>query len=280
MGQQRRERLPGDRQNRQGDVLEGGSPELSTQQPNHDRLESEAAFHDEAFATGVRAPAHKFYAVTSNSRMRYRDLILKDVRGKRVLEYGCGPGSSAFEIARRGGRVVGIDISRVGLDLAAKRAKAEGVSDRTEFMLMNAEELSFADASFDLIVGTGILHHLDLEKSYAELARVLKPGGVAVFSEPLGHNPLINWYRRRTPHLRTSDEHPLLMSDLMLAKRRFASVNVSFHHLTSLTVVPFRSTPLFRPLYALTEGLDRILWSIIPPLRSWAWCAVLEIRKR
>lgn len=244
-----------------------------------DRIENEAAFHDEVVASGARADARKFYAVTLNSRKHYHHLVFENVRRKNVLEYGCGGGSSAFEIARRGGHVVGIDISRVGLDVAAKRAQAEGVSNRAKFLLMNAEALSFGAGSFDLIVGSGILHHLDLERSLSEIARVLKPDGRAVFYEPLGHNPLINWYRKRTPHMRTPGEHPLLMRDIELARCRFASVNVTFHHLTSLGVVPLRSTPLFRPLYAMTEGLDRFIWSIIPPLRSWAWCAVLELRE-
>lgn len=38
------------------------------------------------------------------------------------------------------------------------------------------------------------------------------------FSEPLGHNPIINWYRNRTPEMRTEDEHPLLIKDIEFAK--------------------------------------------------------------
>jgi hypothetical protein len=56
-------------------------------------------------------------------------------------------------------------------------------------------------------------------------------------------------------------------------------VEVSFYHLFSLAIVPLRSTPLFKPLYALTEGIDRVVMTIIPPLRAWAWCAVIELRK-
>ena len=245
----------------------------------HDRLESEAAFHDEAFATAVRADARKFYSVTVTSRRRYRQLVFDNVCGKTVLEYGCGTGSSAFDVARLGGRVIGVDISPVGIEMATKKAAAYGLADRAQFLCANVEELPFDDSSFDIVCGSGILHHLDLEKSYGEIARVLKEGGVAVFDEPLGHNPIINWYRKRTPSMRTSDEHPLLMSDLKLARRSFSSVNVQFYHLFSLCVVPFRSTRFFKPLYALTEGLDRIAMTIIPPLKSWAWCSVIELRK-
>ena len=82
------------------------------------------------------------------------------------------------------------------------------------------------DDSFDLVCGSGILHHLDLPAAMRELARVLRPSGRAVFMEPLGHNPAINAFRNRTPELRTPDEHPLLGKDLKLCRRYFGSVEV------------------------------------------------------
>jgi ubiquinone/menaquinone biosynthesis C-methylase UbiE len=244
-----------------------------------ERLDREAAFHDVAFSSDMRAAADKFYTVTVTTIERYRSLIFDNVAGKRVLEYGCGTGSSAFELARRGATVVGIDISPVAMEMAAEQARRDGVADRATFRLMNAEQLEFPDASFDLICGTGILHHLDLEKSYAEIARVLKPGGRGVFSEPLGHNPLINWYRNRTPEMRTPDEHPLLARDLALARNYFSSIDMRFFQLASIGIVPFRSTPLFKPLYALTEGVDRLMMKVIPPLKWWAWNVVIELKK-
>src|SRR3546814_15436315 len=77
------------------------------------------------------------------------------------------------------------------------------------FSVDNAEQTSFPDASFDRIGGSGILHHLDLDSAYAEIARLLKPGGRAVFLEPLGHNPLYHAYRDRPPPMRTENENPL-----------------------------------------------------------------------
>ena len=243
------------------------------------RLHSEATFHDEAFQTQGRARAAKFYSVTARSRASYRHRLLTDIGGKRVLEYGCGQGSWAFEIARLGGRVTGIDISPVGIEMATARAEAEHLSDRAVFLVADAEHLPFTDASFDVVAGSGILHHLDLPVAYAEVARVLTDNGRAVFIEPLGHNPLINWYRERTPELRTRDEHPLREEDLEVARRYFRSFDVEYFHLASLGVVPLRATPLFQPLYRAAEALDVVLMAAIPPLRKWAWTVVIELRK-
>ena len=130
--------------------------------------------------------------------------------------------------AAAGAHATGIDISPVAIEMGVREAASRGLRDRTHFAVMNAEALDFPDASFDRVCGSGILHHLDLKKAYGEIARVLRPNGYGIFLEPLGHNPLINWYRRRTPQMRTEDEHPLLKSDLALARdisRRSARVS-------------------------------------------------------
>jgi ubiquinone/menaquinone biosynthesis C-methylase UbiE len=243
------------------------------------RLRREAAFHDEAYSDNRRARVDKFYAAARRSRATYAAMILGQCRGKRLLEYGCGQGSLAFAAAKAGAEVVGIDISPVAIHQAEDEARRQGIERRSEFLVMNAEELEFPDRSFDIVCGTGILHHLDLAKSYAEIERVLKPGGEAIFFEPMGHNPLINWFRNRTPELRTPDEHPLLMSDIEHAKRHFRDVSANFFHLSSIGIVPLRNTAIFKPLYAVTEAVDQTLMTIVPPLKKWAWMTVIRMQK-
>ncbi len=87
---------------------------------------------------------------------------------------------------------------------------------------MDAENLKFNDHTFDLVYGSGILHHLSIEKAIVEIKRVLKKDGRAIFYEPLGHNIFINIFRLLTPSLRSEDEHPLLIKDLELIKRTFS----------------------------------------------------------
>ena len=185
------------------------------------RLKREAQFHDHAFATHSRARASKFYWAAARAKRHYQSLIEADCGGKRVLEYGCGKGSHAFALARRGAEVSGIDISSEGIRQATVRGTAERLSDKLSFKVMNAEALAFPDNHFDIVCGGGILHHLDLQRACTELVRVLKPSGRAVFFEPLGHNPLINLYRRMTPDMRSADEHPLVEDDLAAMARYF-----------------------------------------------------------
>ena len=244
-----------------------------------DRLERETDFHDHLYTTGVREQAVKYYSITKRSRNQYRQLLNELGYRKRVLEYGCGQGSYAFELAATGAMVTGIDISSVAIEQSTNEALAKGLSANVNFQVMNAEKMAFPDGSFDLVCGTSILHHLDLETSYYEILRVLKPGGFAVFSEPLGHNFFINWYRRRTPRLRTPDEHPLLASDLRLAQTIFSRADFYFYHCFELVAVPFNGTFFFRPACSLGSLFDMFLMRLIPPFRYWAWTVTMKLAK-
>ena len=114
---------------------------------------------------------------------------------------------------------------------------------------MNAENTKFDSNVFDIIVGMGIIHHLDLLNSYRELSRILINDGHAVFVEPLGHNPLINLYRIFTPKIRTEDEHPLKIKDIKLIEKYFHNVHIEYYSLFVLLAVPFRKLFIFEKLY-------------------------------
>ncbi|MBU1651515.1 class I SAM-dependent methyltransferase, partial [bacterium] len=131
--------------------------------------------------------------------------------------------------------------------------------------------------TFDVICGKGILHHLNLAPAFAEIVRVLKPDGRAVFIEPLGLNPAINWFRNRTPDLRTEDERPMRPSDFRLAQKHFGTCKLTHYHFTSLLAVPLRSTPLFKTAVACFESIDRLLFRMIPGLKWWAWKVIVKL---
>ena len=243
------------------------------------RLRREAEFHDHAFAEDTRASTDRFYAVARRAYDRYTELVQERVDGLKVLEYGCGPGSEAFGLAAVGAKVHGIDISPVAIDMARRTAVERGVDARCNFEVMNAEALTFPAASFDRICGSGILHHLDLARSFQEISRTLAPGGRAIFIEPLGHNPAINWYRRRTPQMRTSDEHPLLSRDLAVAARHFGRVTPEFFHFSVLATVFFRNSRIYSTLHRTLDRLDERLLSPRSPMRWAAWLVVLVLEK-
>ncbi|MCW2600006.1 MAG: Methyltransferase type 11 [Frankiales bacterium] len=242
------------------------------------RLAREQAFHDRRFSVGTRDAADKYYVATRASESFYVNRVLAAPAGSRALEYGCGLGSHASDLADRGVRVDAVDLSPVAIEQAREEEAARGRTG-VRFQVMDAHALSYDDQTFDLVCGSGILHHLELSRAFAELARVLKPGGRVVFLEPLGHNPAIRLYRRLTPRMRTSDEHPLLVQDLRLAEAYFQHVEARFFHLLSLASVPLRGTRLLEPALSVLERLDDGLLRALPAVRRYAWMTVLEARR-
>jgi SAM-dependent methyltransferase len=242
------------------------------------RLDREREFHDRAFSESTRATVRRFYSVTDSLRAWYDATLAHEAQDGTVLEYGCGPGSASYHLARQGAHVTGIDISPVAIEMAREQGERDGLSANLDFRVMDAERLDLPDASFDVVCGTGILHHLDLDAAYGEVARVLRPGGVAVFVEPLGHNPAINLYRSRTPGLRTVDEHPLLMADLDRCGDFFGAVDTRFFALTSLAAFPLRRRARFEDVVRGLDRLDQVLFSTLPAARRNAWMVGMVLR--
>ena len=97
--------------------------------------------------------------------------------GRRVLEIGVGLGTDHLQFARAGADMTGIDLTPRCVELTRRRLSQEGVS--SDLQLMDAERLTFADDSFDVVYSFGVLHHTaSADRAFAEVRRVLRPGGV------------------------------------------------------------------------------------------------------
>jgi SAM-dependent methyltransferase len=248
-----------------------------------DRLQSERAFHDrQARERGSTLARPGALCLDEAAYLDHETWIrpalarLGDVAGLRVLDYGCGHGMAAVVLARRGARVTAFDLSEGYLSEAGRRAAANGV--RVERVLADGERLPFADAAFDRVWGNAVLHHLDIEIAGRELYRVLKPGGVAVFCEPWGENPLLNWARRRLPYWRkqrTADEEPLRLRQVRALRRVFPAVELQGYQLLSML------RRVLRP-GRLTAGLERcdaVLLRRLPRLQHFCRYVVLTLRR-
>jgi SAM-dependent methyltransferase len=250
--------------------------------PAADRLRAEQLFHD-------AQAADRSTRFADLSALRFRDAdyldhetwirpafdLLGDVTGRRVLDYGCGHGMAAVVLARRGAAVTGIDLSAGYVEEARRRAAANEVE--AEFRQADAEQLPFPDGSFDAVWGNAILHHLDLRTVAAELWRILAPGGVAVFCEPWGGNPLFELARRYLPYPgkhRTADERPLRAADLAPLREHF-SVRVRGFQLLGT------ARRLWRRESRAGGWLDRAddwLLARCPALEKWCRYVVIELR--
>ena len=238
------------------------------------RLERERDFHNARFEHDDREAQLKYYDAIADCFRDYQARVDQLTVGADILEYGCAYGDNALRLAATARSATGIDISDVAIEKGRARARQRGLAN-VRLEAMNAEAMDFPDASFDLVFGSGIIHHLDIDRAFAEIARVLRPGGRAVFVEPLGLNPLIEIYRRLTPNARTPDEHPLLRQDFRRFEAAFRATTCRFYGLTTLAAVPFRRTAAKAPLFALTRAVDRGLFAL-PAVKWWAWYSLME----
>lgn len=249
-----------------------------------ERQQAEQVFHDrqaagraESFRAG-RADLRFDDAAYLDHETWVRPAFEKlgDLRGKHALDYGCGHGMAAVTLARAGAAVTAFDLSPGYVAEAESRAAANGVAVR--FVVADGEQLPFGDESFDAVWGNAILHHLDLAKAGAELRRVLRPGGVAVFCEPWGGNPLLEFARRRLPYPgkdRTVDERPLRAKDLAPLRQHFPQLTLEGFQLFGMVRRVWKQ----RHVVALGDGLDRRVLRWVPQLKNCCRYVVLTLQK-
>lgn len=213
-----------------------------------------------------------------------RFALLGDLRGKRLLDVGCGDGTNAVLFASLGATVTGVDISPGAVELARRRAAANGLSDRMTFVCSPIETSELQDGTFDIVWGDGILHHVldDLEPILAKLARLARPGGLVLFSEPLNLCAPLRRLRKLVPVVTeaTEGERPLVAAELDVLRRH---VDLRMLHygllgrLDQFLLTSFnyeRSSALRRAAVNVTAALDRLLLSI-PGLRRLGGTAIL-----
>lgn len=248
-----------------------------------ERLLAEQLFHDhqaaeraQSFRTGAAHLSFDTDAYLNHETwVRPAFTALGDLRGKSALDYGCGHGMAAVAMARAGATVSAFDLSPGYVNEARQRAAANRV--QVECVTADGEELPFSDASFDAVWGNAILHHLDLAKAGRELKRVLKPGGVAVFCEPWGGNPLLNFARVSLPYPgkdRTPDERPLTRRDLRPLRATFPKLEVRGFQLLGMVRRVWRN----RRALSVLDGIDARLLRVMPSLRNWCRYVVIVLR--
>ena len=109
--------------------------------------------------------------------------LIGDVDGKTVLDAGCGSGFYSISLAEQGAIVSGIDVSENMIDLAKKNSDL--LSADCKFFDGNIQDLSIFESNiFDLVTSSIVVGYVDdMEKTFSEVHRVLKPNGIFTFSE-------------------------------------------------------------------------------------------------
>jgi SAM-dependent methyltransferase len=208
--------------------------------------------------------------------------VVGDVHGRRVLDIGCGDGFWSTMLGLLGGRVTGIDISELHVNVSVRRIKVNGLGDRVVSLQASVHNLPFASETFDVAFGNAILHHVDARRASEQIQRVLRKGGYAVFLEPVALSPGLR--RIRKTKLMTAlikenrvspDEEPLSREQIDTIAAEFSTVRThEFEMISRLERIIGGGKP-----YKLLNDLDTRLFQLVPPLRQFARRAIIELVK-
>lgn len=262
------------------------------------RHESESEFHD-GWANSINiseldVPLN-FTAITA-AENRYCIEKMGNLKGKRLLDLGCGAGETSVYFAMQGADVTAVDISEGMIKVVNKLASRHDVQVDARAML--AEDLKFDDGTFDIVFGNGVLHHTYRPAAYEEVNRVLKPGGIGIFIEPLSYNPVISVYRRIAQAVRTEDEKPFNFRDFKKLNHIFERVEHKEFWVAALWIfVRMFAVERLHPakyrywkhiithheryasLYQKLRRIDDWLLPRVPFLGRLAWNTVIVLKK-
>ena len=241
-----------------------------------DKNKREKEFHNKLQSEKKGRFENIFYKAIFNSNEDFFAYLKLNAINSYVLDYGCGIGDSINKVIKfNPKKISGIDIS----DVSLQKAKIKiGSNTNVELSVDNCEKTKFRDNTFDIIYGTGILHHLNFKLCLDEIKRILKPGGKFLFIEPLGTNPLINLYRKFTPKSRSIDEHPLINDDFNLIKTKFVKLQIKYYGFLTLIFFPLYRSPKDSKVFNILKNIDQFLFKI-NIFRKLAWSVLIIAEK-
>lgn len=226
-----------------------------------------------------RRPWNSYWAI-------YEFAINEYTKDSSLLDFGTGPGENALKLAQIGYQISGFDISDKNIEIAQELFKSK--DKQADFQVSFAEELPYADNSFDMIVGIDILHHVDIEKSINECYRVLKNGGKAFFREPI-EVPLLDRIRETKlvqlfapkkvsfeKHI-TEDERKLNQVDDRMIIQIFPKTKKHYYFLLARFDKFFREGSDPKP--SILEKIDYFLIRTFPFLKKMCGTVIYELEK-
>lgn len=225
------------------------------------------------------AKTRPVYETNTAVRSYISNWIKNECEGKIVIDLACGSGEITEKIAKNNPKLV------IGTELAHLTVKSnqERISKKFSnvyFILDDCEKSSLPDNCADIIICSGMLHHVDINSASDEIRRLLKKNGKMLAIEALKYNPIFNWYRNRTPDARTHWEaaHILGLNEANLIGTKLQLTKIKYWQLFSILSI-FFPKQIRKSVLNVFNMMDKLILSI-PYLQRMAWIFTLEYQKR
>ena len=250
-------------------------------------VESALAYEDYCYKKGKARWGHR-------TRKFLELLVVEELPGKTVLDVGSGTGQLAVLYAMCGAQVTGVDLSRVGTNIAMRTAEANGVAHRCRFIAGEFCDVDLPAEAFDVVTLHAVLHHLiKYPGAMEKIARLVKPGGVILISDTVRGGRMLHAFRRLVklvaylrPGRRREEED---LGDVLFGIETYEGLASRFpYHEIHMMDCFYMINKVFerlgtkaapaRAVLRLAKFLDDMLVALFPALRRSFGNAVLLIR--
>jgi SAM-dependent methyltransferase len=207
--------------------------------------------------------------------LEYSFHLLGDVRGKTVLDLGCGTGENLIPLIERGARVIGIDISAELISLAQERLVRSGL--QATLQVGSAYETGLPDASVDVIFCMSLIHHLEIARVRDEMLRILTPQGIVILKEPIRFSRGYARLRSLLPDREdiSEYEHPVTREELSVMTQTFRVEGTRYFRLPIVPIV----TRLYPSAAESARRASDWLIRRIPATNRYATTVVMKLNK-
>lgn len=225
---------------------------------------------------------NSYLNVTSIPLTPYRFAIYRLLEFKKesnkVLVIAAGTCNESVILAKQGWNTFNFDVSWESIKVGKARAKANNVLGKVKTQVTSVYEMSIKNETFHVVYGNAVLHHFDLKTAFAEINRVLKKNGVAIFVEPYSGSKVLRQIRMMIPLAKapcSEDENPLGDQDIETILKFFPHHEIQKFEMLGRVGMITKNKFVLNPIYCL----DRFLLKYFKFLRRFAGSVVLILKK-
>jgi ubiquinone/menaquinone biosynthesis C-methylase UbiE len=198
-----------------------------------------------------------------------------------ACEFGCGDGMATCQVALVFPElhVIGLDVSPELVDIGHLYAEVNGVADRVEFVLGDAEKDVLLPESVNIMLALNIMHHVDISLALPSILRAVKPGGMVIFLEPIAFSQTLQKLRDFLPVKKdiSPDERQLSYEEIETLKSSLENVRVQYFNFLGRMSRFFPASnlidnghPVTKLLITCIHCVDQFLFRFFPIFRKYS----------